>query len=173
MLSCSYKEKFIGIILFLCFNRRCTMVLYENIRKRRKELGLSQKELADKLGYKSTSTIAKIENGTNDIPQSKIVAFAKALDTTPGKLMGLNTGIISVAPPTIFRGIDGITQNEEPTEPQGYYINPETAALAQELHDKPELRILMDASRDLSPEDVKFVAEMVQRMKKKERGDID
>ena len=59
------------------------------------------------------------------------------------------------------------------TQVIGYYTNPETAALAQEIHDNPELRILMDASRDLSPEDVKFVAEMVQRMKKKERGDID
>ena len=59
------------------------------------------------------------------------------------------------------------------TQVVGYYTNPETAALAQEIHDNPELRILMDASRDLSPEDVKFVAEMVQRMKKKERGDFE
>lgn len=67
------------------------MTLYENIKARRIELNMSQKELADKLGYKSTSTIAKIESGKNDIPQSKIVAFAKALDTTPGKLMGIPT----------------------------------------------------------------------------------
>ena len=59
------------------------------------------------------------------------------------------------------------------SQPSGYYNNPETAALAQELYDKPELRILMDASRDLAPEDVRFVAEMVQRMKKKERGEDD
>lgn len=64
------------------------MTLYENIKARRIELNMSQKELAEKLGYKSTSTIAKIESGKNDIPQSKIMAFAKALDTTPGKLMG-------------------------------------------------------------------------------------
>ena len=64
------------------------MKLYENIRARRIELHMTQQELAMKLGYKSTSTIAKIEAGRSDIPQSKIVAFANALDTTAGKLMG-------------------------------------------------------------------------------------
>lgn len=62
--------------------------LYKNIRKRRLELNMSQQELADKLGYKSRSAINKIELGINDITQSKIVAFANALNTTPGELMG-------------------------------------------------------------------------------------
>lgn len=64
------------------------MDLYRRIRQRREELGMSQEELAKKLGYKSRSTIAKIEKGENDITQTKIAAFAKALDTTPGYLMG-------------------------------------------------------------------------------------
>lgn len=64
------------------------MKLYENIRARRQELKMTQQELAARLGYKSTSTIAKIEAGKSDIPQSKILAFATALDTTVGKLMG-------------------------------------------------------------------------------------
>ncbi len=55
----------------------------------------------------------------------------------------------------------------------GYYKNPETAALAQQIHDNPDLRILMDASKDLAPEDVKFVADLVSRMKKKESGFIE
>lgn len=64
------------------------MCLYQRIKSRREELGLSQEELANKLGYKSRSTINKIESGVNDIPQSKIKAFADALNTTPGYLMG-------------------------------------------------------------------------------------
>lgn len=64
------------------------MELYKNIRNRRIELGLTQAELAEKIGYRSISTIAKIERGINDIPQSKIKAFADALNTTPGELMG-------------------------------------------------------------------------------------
>ena len=49
------------------------------IRKRREELELTQEELATKLGYKSKSTINKIEMGVNDITQSKIIAFAMLL----------------------------------------------------------------------------------------------
>ena len=70
--------------------------LHENIRARRVALNMTQQELAKKLGYKSTSTIAKIESGENDIPQAKIAAFAAALDTTPADLMGLQ--IITIGP---------------------------------------------------------------------------
>lgn len=73
------------------------MVLSERIKKRRKELGLSQGELAQLLGYKSRSSINKIEKGINDISQSQIKRFANALNTTPAFLMGwednANTGI--------------------------------------------------------------------------------
>lgn len=60
----------------------------KRIRRRREEVGMTQEELADKLHYKSKTTIAKIENGTNDIVQSKVVEFAKALRTSPAYLMG-------------------------------------------------------------------------------------
>ena len=40
------------------------------------------------MGYKSKSTINKIELGINDIPQGKIVKFAEVLFTTPAYLMG-------------------------------------------------------------------------------------
>ena len=58
------------------------------IKERREELKMTQQELADKLGYKNKSSIAKIETGTNDIVQSKVVEFAKVLDTTVADLMG-------------------------------------------------------------------------------------
>lgn len=60
----------------------------KRIKIRRELLGLSQDELAKKLGYKSRSSINKIEIGLNDVTQSKIVAFADALETTPAWLMG-------------------------------------------------------------------------------------
>ena len=64
------------------------LTLYERIKVRRKELGLSQSELAALLGYKDRSAIAKIESGTNDLTQSKIDEFAIKLETTPQYLMG-------------------------------------------------------------------------------------
>lgn len=60
----------------------------KRIKIKREELHMTQEELAAKLGYKSKTTIAKIENGTNDIVQSKVVAFASVLNTTPAYLMG-------------------------------------------------------------------------------------
>ncbi len=60
----------------------------DNILYMRKRLGMTQEELATRMGYKSKSTINKIEMGINDIPQSKIVKFAEVLGTTPAHLMG-------------------------------------------------------------------------------------
>ena len=71
--------------------------LYENIRKFRKELGMSQDQLAQLTGYTDRSSIAKIEKGEVDIPQSKIMLFAEALNVDPGTLMG-DTGIMPTAP---------------------------------------------------------------------------
>lgn len=62
--------------------------IYTRIRIRREQLGLSQEELAARMGYKSKSSINKIEMGINDIPQSKVLAFARALETTTAYLMG-------------------------------------------------------------------------------------
>ena len=62
--------------------------LYKNIRENRLALGMSQEELAHKTGYTSRSSIAKIEKGEVDLPQTKILLFAKALGTTPAVLMG-------------------------------------------------------------------------------------
>ncbi len=59
-----------------------------NISRFRRELGMTQEDLAKLMGYKSKSTINKIELGINDIPQSKIVQFAQVLGTTPAELMG-------------------------------------------------------------------------------------
>lgn len=60
----------------------------EIIKNRRIALGLTQEQLAQKIGYKSKSTINKIELGINDISQKKITRFAEALDTTVAYLMG-------------------------------------------------------------------------------------
>ena len=68
-------------------------IIGDNITKCRKQMGLTQEELANRLGYKSKSTINKIELGVNDIPQSKVVKFAEVLGTTPAHLMGWDVEI--------------------------------------------------------------------------------
>lgn len=51
--------------------------IYDRIRERRIQLGLSQEDLAIKMGYKSRSTINKIESGAVDIARNKIENLLK------------------------------------------------------------------------------------------------
>ena len=64
------------------------LTIGSRIRNRREELNLSQDELAKRLGYKSRSSINKIELDQRNLTQSKIKAIADALETTPAYIMG-------------------------------------------------------------------------------------
>lgn len=66
--------------------------LYKNIRKYRKQMGLTQEELAKRIGYTDRSSIAKIEKGAVDLSQSKITQIAKVFGISSKDLMG-NDGI--------------------------------------------------------------------------------
>lgn len=60
----------------------------KRVKQRRLELGLTQEDLASRVGYKSKTSINKIELGKNNVTPSKVSALAKALNTTPSYLMG-------------------------------------------------------------------------------------
>lgn len=64
------------------------MTIGQRIKFRREELDMSQEELAKRIGYKSRSSINKIELDLYSLRQSKIKAIADALDTTPSYIMG-------------------------------------------------------------------------------------
>lgn len=64
----------------------------DRIRERRKELGLTQGELATRMGYKSKSAVCKAETVEFNPTLDRVKEFAKALDTTPSYLMGWDTG---------------------------------------------------------------------------------
>ena len=80
-------------------------IIGERIRQRREELGMTQAELAERLGYRSRSSINKIENGTNDITQSKVKRFAEVLDTSISYLMGWEG-----KPEVLMMGIESIKE---------------------------------------------------------------
>lgn len=65
-----------------------SMTIGEAIKERRLELGMTQDELAKKVGYKSRSSINKIEL-SRDIPLNRLKIFADALDISPSVLIGL------------------------------------------------------------------------------------
>ena len=62
--------------------------LYTNIKTLRKAAKMTQEELARRTGYTDRSSIARIEKGEIDLPQSKIKQFADALGTTQSHLLG-------------------------------------------------------------------------------------
>lgn len=66
------------------------MTFGERVRAKREELGMTQEELAGKLGYKSRASINKIEQNKRNMKQSQIASLALVLETTPAYLMGWN-----------------------------------------------------------------------------------
>lgn len=88
------------------------MTFGEIIYKVRTDKGMTQDELAHAVGYKSRSSIAKIESGERDASQSMIAALAKALDTSPSALMGWdNDTDLSLTAQPQFRGINVLDKN--------------------------------------------------------------
>ena len=64
------------------------MTVGQRIKLRREEKGLSQLDLAKKVGYETKGSISMIESGKRDISLDKVREIAKALDVTPHWLMG-------------------------------------------------------------------------------------
>lgn len=62
--------------------------LGNKVKSARNNLGISQEELANRVGYKTKGSIARIENGERDLPIDKLKLLAKALNTTPEYLVG-------------------------------------------------------------------------------------
>ena len=124
------------------------------IRRRRIELGLSQEELAERCGFKSKSSINKMEAGVQGLPQSKIIAVARALETTPGYILGW----------------EGVEENQQ----QEYYTDEVTAQIAEDMATNPDLKMLYDVQRDMDPEDLQAMYSMAMALKRKaERLDSD
>ena len=65
--------------------------------------------------------------------------------------------------------VDYLMTGEE-RDGERYYLNNETAQMAQKLFENNDLRILFDAAQDETPEDLKTTYDMLMALKKKERG---
>lgn len=143
------------------------MTIGQRIKQRREQLGLTQDELAHKVGYASRSSINKIEL-SRDLPLRKVSKMASALDTSPSYLMGWTddpnmkvidiTGVVDVV-------TEATTQAMERGEFPSYYENEETAEIAQELYENEDMRLLFDAAKDSRPEDLKMAADLLMRLK--------
>ena len=120
------------------------MTIGKRIKELREKRGMSQVDLADKISV-SKQTLYKYENGIiTNIPSDKIEGIAKVFNISPSYLMGWK---------------------DDDADSDGYYTNPETAKLAQELFENHDLRILFDAARDSDPKDLQMAADLLKRLK--------
>lgn len=133
----------------------------DNIKYRREQLNMSQDELAKKLGYKSRSSINKIELNLQDIPQKKIVQFAKALNTSVSYLMDWSDNK-SNDDKSIFNSQFGTDQEII----DFFHDQPELLEMYKGIQQSDSLQLLFDSTKDLSPEDLKPVLEYIYTIRK-------
>lgn len=118
------------------------MNFQERLKDLRKKRGYSQVALADQLGL-SKSTIGAYETG----------------DITPSlEALNLMADFFNVDISYLLGEEDGST----------YYLIPDVAEKAQEIYEDPDTRILLDAKRDLSADDLDVVLNMIKALKAKE-----
>lgn len=138
------------------------MNIGKNIAAARKRAGMTQEELAARVGYKTKSAINKIELGIRDLPQKKIAAFAQALGVTPGHLMGWDE-----KPAEELQGM-GALAAQLVMDPDAMEMAREYMAMDQA--DRQGVRDFMDLS-DADRYAVRLVmASMAQKQKKTDVG---
>ena len=133
------------------------MCLAKNIRYLRKKAGLSQEDIAQKLGYKSFTTIQKWESG---VAEPSVLIVRKLAE-----IFGVDMNALTT---TDIEKVELQKAAQPEPEPEGWYYDPETARVAQEIYQNPEMHMLFDAARDSKPEDLRKFAEMILLMKRKE-----
>ena len=112
------------------------------LKKIRLNHNLTQAELAKQLGI-SRSAVGMYESGEREPDFETLEAIADFFNVDMNYLLGNESRSI-------------------------YYLDPEAAAIAQEVYERPEMRMLFDASRKISPEDMDLVISMIDRLKKDE-----
>ncbi len=124
--------------------------MYEIYCKLRDRKGVKDADVAKATGI-TKSTFSDWKNGRSKPKDEKLLKIAEYFEVT----------------------LDYLRTGEEPSQPDGYYINDETAQVAQEIFENKELRALFDVQRGMAPEDLKALHQMALALKRKESGNID
>ena len=120
--------------------------MYEIFSKLIQERGITPYKVSKDTGV-SQSTLSDWKRGVSTPKQDKLQKIADYLGVS----------------------IDYLMTGEE-KDGDRYYLNDETAQMAQKLFENKDLRILFDAAQDATPEDLKTTYDMLMALKKKERG---
>lgn len=121
------------------------MNIGQRIVELRERAGLKQYELAQKANM-NPAVLNRIESGKRPARDDEIKTIAQIFNVST----------------------DYLLCNSDSEE---YYLSPETARLAQEIHDNPQYKVLFDATKHLKPESVKEVMRFIDYQKSKEGGE--
>ena len=139
------------------------MDIGKRIKLLRTNLGMSQNELADKMGYTSRTTISKIESGNIKVTTEDVVKFADELFSTVPYLMGWSDSENQSNKDTTKILQDS---NNDTPEKDSYYLDDDAREMAQFMFDNPEYKVLFDATRKVKKEDIEFVKDFIERLNK-------
>ena len=115
------------------------MKFKDNLKQLRNKRGLSQAELAEKLGF-STGLIGMYESGKRKPSYEALEIIADFFNISIDYLMGKESKSI-------------------------YYPDPDAAEIAQEVQQRPELKLLFEVSRKASVDDLRLIISMMDRLK--------
>ena len=118
------------------------------VREKRGEMSL--RDFAKQCGDISHTQIDSIERGVDPRTGKPV---KPTIETLAKIAKGTGVSISYLA---------ALANNENPE--QGYYTNPETALLAEEAAKDPDMRLLLDAKRDLPPEDMRMIINLAKRL---------
>lgn len=140
----------------------------EMIKKYRQEHGMSMEEFASRCGL-SKAYISLIERGKNTRSDKPIVP---SIDTVKAiaNVLGVDLNVLLRS-----MGYDAPMNTVITIEPgygdNGYYIEPDAAALADELLHNEDLRVLFSASRDLTEEQMRDAYKYIKYLKAQNNDD--
>ena len=127
------------------------------------EMELQRKIFAENL----KKYLDRAEKTQTDLQKYMGVSSSTASDWMRGAKMPRMDKLQSICN---WLGIQKSDLLEEKSDSEGYYYNPETAKVAQELFDNPKMRVLFDAARDSKPEDIQMAADLLYRLKSAQLG---
>lgn len=129
------------------------------LREARLQCGLTLEQVGEKTGV-IAKTIQRYETGERKVSINRLMELTSlfGLDYT----LFMNSAKRKLSQDNDFK--DESARQEQP----GYYIEGEVAEIAQEVYERPELRMLFSASKNVSAEDLKAVIAIVDRMKKED-----
>lgn len=140
----------------------------EMIKKYRQEHGMSMEEFARRCGL-SKAYISLIERGKNTRSDKPIVP---SIDTVKAiaNVLGVDLNVLLRS-----MGYDAPMKTVITIEPgygdNGYYSEPDAAALADELLHNEDLRVLFSASRDLTEEQMRDAYKYIKYLKAQNNDD--